>query len=825
MADGAIDRLSIEIGASSTKAVTNINNLAGALRELRVAVSVIDSGSAAKINSLAEALSNLKGIGSLHMLDKLPTQLTNIAIATGSIAEDTISKLDRLTSALEKLRGVSLTGVGKAFSPDASSWADKMTAKLESQDKGAKADLAASLDQTDVGGAKQLVDSVKSSTSALMQDLKQVGKTIASNILPAIKSFASMLKTAAGYAASLAKAIAKISGKAISGIGKALSGMGEKLLPESGIRRFTNAAGAVTKALGRIAFYRLIRSAIKEITQAFKEGLENAVAFSRGIEGEGQRFAAAMDSMSTSGQTMKNQLGAAFLGLLAAIEPIISAIIAAITRLADALSQLFAAFTGSTYLKAADVPKKWGEAAGGAAKKAKEWKNQLLGFDEINRLNEPSDGGGGGGGGKLDPSTMFKDSPIKENIKKFVDELKAAIKAGDWKGAGQLIGNKINELLPTPDQWKAWGSKLGYGLNGAIQTLYYTLDTIDFTAIGQGIANFLNSALEEIDFTYLGAILVKKFTLALDFLIGFLGTLDWKLVGKSVFDFLMGALREANDWLKSKDWDQIGKNIFSKFSDLISEIDFAELAKSFFTFLGNAFGALVQILDEFFKTAVDGVKKYFNEKFEECGGDVWEGFKKGIKDAAVGIGTWVQTNMIDPFVNAVKNLLGVHSPSTVFEDIGSNVVAGLEDGISGSWSGFSSTIDSLFGSLVSWCQDAHNWIQDVLDGINLIGSSGGFFSGLFNKTPKYATGGFPEDGLFFANHGEMVGQFSNGRTAVANNEQITEGIANAVYDAFMNAFSQTGGNNGQAVNIYLDGKQIAQTTTKYQKQFARAGAA
>lgn len=46
--------------------------------------------------------------------------------------------------------------------------------------------------------------------------------------------------------------------------------------------------------------------------------------------------------------------------------------------------------------------------------------------------------------------------------------------------------------------------------------------------------------------------------------------------------------------------------------------------------------------------------------------------------------------------------------------------------------------------------------------------------------PRFATGGFPEDGLFMANHNELVGQFSNGRTAVANNDQITSGIAFAV---------------------------------------------
>ena len=45
----------------------------------------------------------------------------------------------------------------------------------------------------------------------------------------------------------------------------------------------------------------------------------------------------------------------------------------------------------------------------------------------------------------------------------------------------------------------------------------------------------------------------------------------------------------------------------------------------------------------------------------------------------------------------------------------------------------------------------------------------------------FATGGFPEDGTFRANHGEIMGRFDNGKTVVANNKQITTGISDAVY--------------------------------------------
>jgi len=57
--------------------------------------------------------------------------------------------------------------------------------------------------------------------------------------------------------------------------------------------------------------------------------------------------------------------------------------------------------------------------------------------------------------------------------------------------------------------------------------------------------------------------------------------------------------------------------------------------------------------------------------------------------------------------------------------------------------------------------------------------------------PAYEVGGFPEDGLFMANHNELVGRFSNGRTAVANDYQIERGIEEATYRGYMRAHADT----------------------------------
>lgn len=66
---------------------------------------------------------------------------------------------------------------------------------------------------------------------------------------------------------------------------------------------------------------------------------------------------------------------------------------------------------------------------------------------------------------------------------------------------------------------------------------------------------------------------------------------------------------------------------------------------------------------------------------------------------------------------------------------------------------------------------------------------------VYEEVTPYATGGFPKTGeLFMAREAgaELVGRMGN-RTAVANNEQIVEGISQGVYQAVTAAMSSSGG--------------------------------
>lgn len=118
---------------------------------------------------------------------------------------------------------------------------------------------------------------------------------------------------------------------------------------------------------------------------------------------------------------------------------------------------------------------------------------------------------------------------------------------------------------------------------------------------------------------------------------------------------------------------------------------------------------------------------------------------------------------------------------------------------------------------IEWStSEAKGWIADTLAAL-----------GLPTAIPKlevswYAAGGFPEMGeLFVAREAgpEMVGSIG-GRTAVANNDQIVEAISQGVYSAVMAAMA--GQQSGeQAVNVYLDGKQIYTSVKKRESQMGR----
>lgn len=210
-----------------------------------------------------------------------------------------------------------------------------------------------------------------------------------------------------------------------------------------------------------------------------------------------------------------------------------------------------------------------------------------------------------------------------------------------------------------------------------------------------------------------------------------------------------------------------------------------------------------------------------------------DGLFDGLKlDGPLSSGSWRGIfKIFDLFVQGVKEGLGIHSPSTVFEEIGENLIQGLVNGIGNIWNTLTSKFDDIKNlTNFSWSlpslkvpqmywstMPAPEWAAKILKALSLP-----------TNVPKlnvswveqYAEGGFPSSGqLFIANEAgpELVGNIGN-RTAVANKDQITTAIANATYEAISRALAENNQNNGQPIIVNVGNEQLYKGYTRYQNQ-------
>lgn len=179
---------------------------------------------------------------------------------------------------------------------------------------------------------------------------------------------------------------------------------------------------------------------------------------------------------------------------------------------------------------------------------------------------------------------------------------------------------------------------------------------------------------------------------------------------------------------------------------------------------------VVQPIINFFAPIVEEISSFFVELWED------------IKFVWNTVSNWFSKNIIDPVSSAFKKVCDKIGGffSSLWSGIKSGVVSAMNGVIGGIESGINFIVNGInkiikgFNKIVSWAAKVAevNWGGvDLVPKVNL------------SRIPKYQTGGFPEDGFFFANHNELVGQFENGKTAVANNEQIVAGIERGVESA------------------------------------------
>lgn len=614
----------------------------------------------------------------------------------------------------------------------------------------------------------------------------------------------------------------------------------------SSASKSTSALGKLLSSVKRFAFYRLLRTAIKAVTDAFKEGSENAYLFSKTVNGELYK---SLTKISSAQFKMTNQLGAAWATMLQAIEPVIVKLMSYVTKVAETVTKVFAKLAGSkTYLKAKDVTKEWAEETKKGAKAAKEWKNQLLGFDEINKLDDNSSSGSSGTG--EDYSSMFEEVALDEG----------SLFDFDPYDLGKKIGEKISNAIKSIN-WSAIWNTLFTAVRNGLDFVSGIIAGIDWEALPGELKRCLTTAFQSLVdsgvMESIGRLVGESISAAIKFTKGLLMTLFGQYIDEemrklkpeqrgSVLSVGMAIVRGIVKGMLSIQ-NEIREGMFelvSQFAwgvadalgigDALREFQSSDnplaqkgraAAVSMLTgFKNQATNPAVSLL---INPVIDKLISWLQSgentsKLEDSGKNLSDeliaGFAEGFSNENTSDMLKEEQEMFNDVIDVGKNTLVVASPSKVFEEIGRYTVDGFEDGFVARWKAMRATLEGLFLSFKNW------WESRVVNGFKIkmphisisYSSASASVKKLYGiaSIPQmnvswYAKGGFPDSGdLFLANENgsaELVGSM-NGKTTVANQEQIIEGIKRGVIEAM----TQVNGNSksSNSVTLNVNGKQF-----------------
>lgn len=639
--------------------------------------------------------------------------------------KDASSKLDELRDKIEKIENLSRSGDFQHLKEVASSLSKiaNSATNLGESAKNLKSlgDAANHLAQR-VNAIKP--DSLKNATSAVrsfgnaMSRLKETGSDKVVNIGPTnaagigratdvARAFWGELKTAYHWGSKVTQLPFKMLFVPLKGA----------------VARVQSLAGAFTGLLskiGRVAFMRAIRGAIRMVTQALKEGVGAVYDWASAV---GDSFVGTMNSISTSLTYFRNSVGAAISPILDAIAPVLDAIVDKCVTVINVFNQLISTLTGaSTWRRAEKVAISYGDAASNAAKNtgkandaAKELRRTLLGFDEINRIDAPDkssgsggSGGGGGAGSSGAGALTFTNQPFSDAVENFADMLRDAWDKADFTKIGTIIGEKVGgALLSVP-----WETKI-QPTAAKVATSFGTLLNGMFDYGGSGG----KAMWDGIAYTIYGAIntaLIARST--------FFETVNWTGIGRGIGAALAKVVYNIR-------WDEVRKNLsafpnavidaVTGFCMQMSPADFHQAGIK----IGNAVaGALIDIKwADFFQNgfkiadrllqALNGIFEGFGSKWGEIKTGIINGIKSVPAEDWAKIGTDIG-HLIFNVGNFVANVVDL-------------LVKALEAGhwgriIGGIWQGIDEKVQATYGGWPGAAAALGKWIVSHLGVVSIL---------------------------------------------------------------------------------------------------------
>lgn len=614
----------------------------------------------------------------------------------------------------------------------------------------------------------------------------------------------------------------------------------------------------LVKSLGRIAVYRVVRSAIKGISTACKEGVNNLVQYSAALNSTDAASAnATMSEYASTLLQVKNSVGAAVMPALAALLPVINTIASAFITAANAVNQFFQALRGqSTFTKAKKNTVDYAKSLKTASGAAKELQKTLLGFDEINRLNDENKGGGGGAAG-ADYSNMFEEAQISEKAQKFAEVL-TKIQEFVTSAYGILTSALGMFVIGAILTFSGANILLGLGLMAAGAYLFAK----EIAANWDEMTEKVKDTIEKIMIAVGAGVLVVGVILAFSganiplgiglmltgaAVLGAAAKLDWERMKKQLQGTLGKILAAVSAGLLvlgcvltfsganlplgiglmiagaaglagvvAVNWDYIKdqlQGVFGKIAVIGSTLLLAVGLVLVFTGVGIPLGIALII------AGITGYGAVTAANWDSVNAWLTKAWEK-IKRSAESVG---------------KIAIG---SALVFSGVGTTVgLPMLADGYSSigkefDWNTIPDKIKGVFNdikawwavSIVPWISDAKASIASIFDfgsSTKLPAASNVVKPKFSHTVGRFASGGFVTSGdIFMAREAgpEFVGSIG-GRTAVANNDQIVEAVSDGVYRAIAPLVSGMGKSD---TRVYLDGREITAGQNRRNRMYGAA---
>lgn len=565
--------------------------------------------------------------------------------------------------------------------------------------------------------------------------------------------------------------------------------------------------GKLVTSIGRIAFYRAIRTAMKMVVQSVKEGYTNLIGYSQAMNSmDSQNVFNTMTAYASAFLKIKNSVAAAVSPLVGALLPAIQTVANWFIAGANAVNQFLSALVGkSTFTRATDYVAQIGEQASGSTGKVKELKRTLLGFDEINRLNgdRPS-GGGGGGVSTPDYSSMFEEADIAKPFTDFADKLKEKVEPEleNLKGnfddlvtavddlltaIGDLFGIKWDDLIPEIAQTEIQYLNL---LMGTATDVIKDL-TSAFKAAKNGDVIGIVTGIKDAVIDLLALVPSVPAFIA-DFWLQLFG------VDSSVLGTVRG-VRDAAKEIVSLGWASFAKSAESIKSSVkdIYETHLEETVVTIAKFLSDVILAALK----FIAPVLQGIADLLGINYDVT---------KKIKDEEQKINNWYGTRMekirknkeeqqkIEKSVNdMLQNMKNKQSALEMYSNAFKNGYNALKN--------MGPLLDDLSKKSYQIKLKLKLDDTDVNKATIKIGAQTAAQITV-NKMQTKAAGGFVDMGqMFIARESgpEMVGTIGN-RSAVANNDQIVAAVSQGVASAVASVM----GSGQQSVNVNVDGQNL-----------------